>query len=500
MKLPQSVYNWTSVIGGAIAVLSFLVFVVLFAISFFFDQGSSYLGLLIYIIVPGFLVLGLMLIPIGMGVKRRRDKRKEIDSSRKMPYIDLNNSRHRNAFVIFIASTTVFLFFTAIGSYEAFHYSESVEFCGTLCHEVMEPEYVAYQNSAHARVSCVECHVGSGADWYVKSKLSGLYQVWAVTTGNFPRPIPTPITSLRPARETCEKCHWPEKFYARQLRIEKNFLSNETNTEWDIILEMKTGASYSALGLQEGIHWHINPEVKIDYVLDPNDREVIPWLKYTNLRTNETVIYHYEDQPLDSAGLANLSPRTMDCMDCHNRPSHDYKSPSYYIDNAFTAGNLPKDLPRLKYITMEILKISYTSTDSAMYFIAKGITDFYRENYPEISKDKEKIIEDAIVTVQTEFKKNAFPEMKVTWDVYPNHISHLESNGCFRCHDGLHTSDNGKTISNDCNLCHHIIGQGNPDSLQRAMINDHLEFKHPVDISEAWKEYLCTDCHRTLYP
>lgn len=499
MKLPQSVYNWTSVIGGAIALVSFFMFVFLFAISFFFDEGSSYLGLFIYIIIPIFLFIGLILIPIGMVVKIRRDKKKEKAGVLKMPYIDLNNTRHRNAFIIFIISTTIFLFLTAIGSYEAFHYSESVEFCGTLCHKVMEPEYVAYQNSAHERVACVECHVGSGADWYMRSKLSGLYQIYSVAFGKYPTPIPTPLENLRPARETCERCHWPEKFYARQLRVEKYFLADENNTEWDIILEVKTSSAYSAHGIQEGIHWHIHPDVKIDYIRDTSDSEKIAWVQYTDLKTNEITVYQSEEEPLDPSLITTIAKKTMDCIDCHSRPSHAYKSPSHFINNAFTAGKLPKDLPELKSIAMELLNTSYPTKDTAMLFIEKGIKEFYKSGYPDIFNKKKRLIEEVISTILTEFNKNIFPEMKVTWKAYPDHSSHIESNGCFRCHDGLHTSKNGKTISKDCNLCHTILGQGYPDSLQRVMINESLEFKHPVDIGEAWKENLCTECHKDLY-
>ncbi len=499
MKLPKSAYNWTSVIGGVIALASLFMLIFLSLILFYFDQGSSYLGLFIYIVIPGFLVIGLIIIPIGMMFKIRSDKKREQGHVIKAPHIDLNNARHRNAFVIFIISTTVFLFLTAIGSYEAFHYSESVEFCGTLCHSVMEPEYVAYQNSAHERVACVECHVGTGANWYVKSKLSGLYQVYSVAFKKYPTPIPTPLENLRPARETCEKCHWPEKFYAKQLRVEKYFLTDEYNTEWDIILEVKTSSTYSAHGIQEGIHWHINPDVKIDYIKNPDQNEIIPWVQYTNTKTNETIVYELEDEVLDSSQSARSHIRTMDCIDCHSRPSHKYKSPSNFIDLAFTAGRLPKDLPELKSIAMQVLHTTYPTKDTAMMLIANGISEFYESGYPDIFKEKQTVIEGVIETIQTEYNKYIFPEMKVTWRAYPDHSSHIESNGCFRCHDGLHTSKNGETISKDCNLCHNIIGQGTPDTLQRAMINDYLEFKHPVDIEEAWKEYSCTECHKELY-
>jgi len=264
MKLPQSSYNWTSLIGAVIAIISLFMMGFLLAISLFINVGSSYLGLVIYIILPGFLLLGLILIPVGMVRRMKKLKREKVVEQSRWPQVNLNIKQHRNAFVIFVISTTVFLFLSAVGTYEAFHYTESVEFCGTLCHEVMDPEYVTYQGSSHARVACVDCHVGSGADWYVRSKLSGLYQVYSVLFKKYPQPIETPISNLRPARETCEECHWPEKFYASLLRTEKHYLADERNTEWDIALRMKIGAEYSALGLQEGIHWHINPDVKIE--------------------------------------------------------------------------------------------------------------------------------------------------------------------------------------------------------------------------------------------
>ncbi len=235
-RLPPSFYNWTSIIGVTIAIISLFMIGFLFVVSIFLAEGSSYLGLVMWIVLPTFLVLGLLIIPVGMVIKSRKDKRLKVTYDKAWPKIDLNEVATRNAVMIFGVGTIFFLLLSAVGSYEAFHYTESVEFCGTLCHQVMDPEYVAYQNSSHAKVSCVECHVGSGADWYVRSKLAGLYQVYAVLANVYPKPIPTPVRNLRPARETCEECHWPEKFYARQLVVEKHYLADEANTEWDISL------------------------------------------------------------------------------------------------------------------------------------------------------------------------------------------------------------------------------------------------------------------------
>ncbi|MCB0730276.1 MAG: NapC/NirT family cytochrome c [Ignavibacteriae bacterium] len=496
LKLPSSAYNWISLSGAVIAIISLFMIIFLFAISYFLDRGGSYLGLVIYIILPAFLIGGLILIPIGM-IKNFNKEKSEI---KKLPYIDLNQIAHRNAFMIFITGTIVFLFISALGSYEAFHYTESTEFCGTLCHSVMQPEYVAYQNSAHAKVRCVECHVGTGADWYVKSKLSGLYQVYAVLANVYPKPIETPISNLRPARETCEECHWPEKFYSRKLKLEKHFLPDDQNTEWDISLIMKIGPSDDAKGLTEGIHWHINPNVKIEFVsLDDKEQE-IPWVKYTNKKTGEEKVYIDENLNFEENMLDTLHIRTMDCIDCHNRPSHIYNPPAFFVNNALSRGDIPNELPEIKSLSMEICDEEFNTTDSALTYIEVKVKEFYFDNYPEIADTNLELIDKAILGLQEEYKKNIFPEMKVRWDAYPNNIGHLEFNGCFRCHSDTHLTNDGDTISKDCNMCHEINAQGPSNNLQTASFNESLEFVHPEDIDEMWKEGLCTECHTGLNP
>lgn len=500
MKLPKSFHNWLSISGAIIAGISLFMISFLIVVSMFLGEGSSYLGLIIYILMPVILVLGLILIPIGMAYNNRKRRKGELIDDKRWPYIDFNYHRHRNAFVIFTFGTVLFLLFSSIGSYEAFHYTESVEFCGTLCHQVMEPEYVAYQNSPHARVSCVECHVGSGANWYMRSKLSGLYQVYAVLADVYPKPIPTPITSLRPARETCEECHWPEKFYARTLRIEKHYLPDEANTQWDIALQMKIGSSYSALGLKEGIHWHINPDVKIEYMTSPQShRDTIPWVRMTNLTTGEETIYRDPDYYAEGLSDQDMETRSMDCMDCHNRPSHDYKTPIRFINDAITAGNIPHDLPDIKIVAMEVINNDFPSLDSAKKFIESEVLMYYEFMHEDIFEDQLEVIEKAITGIQQAYSQNIFPFMKVNWTSYPNHIGHLEFDGCFRCHNDRHVSEGGKVISMDCNLCHTIVAQGTIDTLQVSNINVPLEFVHPNDPNEAWKTKLCSECHKELY-
>ncbi len=497
MKLPGSVKNFISIIGASIALISFIIIVVLFVASVLFDLGSSYIGIFIYIVLPIGLLIGLILIPIGM-IRYKRRQRTVVKGKNEWPVIDFNILSVRNAALIFIAGTIVFLIITSIGSFEAYHLTESNEFCGKLCHQVMEPQYTAYHESSHERVDCVDCHVGSGAGWYVKSKLSGLYQVYSVVFKKYPQPIPTPITSLRPARETCEECHWTEKFYDQKIKNKKSYLADENTTEWDIQLLMKTNATYSAHGLQEGIHWHINPDVKIEYKVSPDDRSNIPWVKYTNLKTGETHIYTDETNVVEP-GLDSLELRVMDCIDCHNRPSHNFKTPANFVDDLITAGDISIKLPDIKVVAMDVLNTEYDNTDSAMVTISAYMKEYYEIMYPEVLENDQEVLDNAIASIQDGFKKNIFPEMKVNWKVYPVHMGHLETNGCYRCHNDKHKTKEGRAISRDCNLCHNIFAQGTVDQMEYAVAGQSLEFKHPVDINNEWEKTFCADCHFSLY-
>jgi len=497
MKLPRSFYSWTTISGIALAFISLLLIIFMMVINLVFGRGDNYSGLFTYIVLPVFLIIGLIMIPVGAIRKMRELKKHKEEPETKLPIINLNDPAQRSAVIIFAIGSTIFLMLSALGSYEAFHYTESVPFCGTLCHDVMEPEYVAYQNSAHARVACVECHVGPGAGWYVKSKLSGLYQVYAVVTNVYPTPIPTPVTSLRPARVTCEQCHWPEQFYSRKLKMEKHYLADETNTEWDITQQIKIGPTYKALGLMEGIHWHINQNVKIEYLPKDITAEEIPWVRYTNLKTGKVKIFQAPDSDVDATNETAI--RVMDCMDCHNRPSHNYHPPQWFVDNALTSGEIPKTLPNIKAAAMEVLNVIYPTKDSAMMLIRSGIFEYYQSNYPEVFESRKSDIEQAIVGIQDGFNKNIFPKMKVRWSVYPDHLGHMNSNGCFRCHDEQHATAEGETISRDCNLCHLIVAQGTPGSMETAMSGDSLQFRHPIDIDDVWQTELCSTCHSQLY-
>lgn len=496
MRIPRSIYNWLSIAGLILSGNALILIISLFIVSISMDTGHTYLGLYIYIVLPIMLVIGLLLIPLGMIIQIRKRKKLNLTSEAGWPVLDLNNRGQRVHLIIASVSTLLFVLISAAGSYKAYHYTESTNFCGKLCHSVMNPEYTTYLNSPHARVKCVECHVGEGADWYVKSKLSGLYQVYSVIFKKYHRPIETPIDNLRPARETCENCHWPQKFYSKKLRIQRGFLSDSTNTAWNISLLMKIGPDHSAFGLKEGIHWHINPDVRIEYKASQKDREKIPWVKYTNKRTGEVHIYQDEENTLSKSKLDSLPTRIFDCMDCHNRPSHQFNPTNVFVDNGLLTGSIPKDLRYIKKATLRALKDPFSSSDSAKIMIKKGIYDYYTEKHPEILTANHKLVDKAIVGVENEFFKNNFPEMNITGTSYLNHIGHMYSDGCFRCHSDKLKNETGKVISKDCNLCHTIVAQGPTGKVATVPVTETMEFQHPIDIGTDWKDYNCTECHR----
>ncbi len=498
--LPRLAYNWISTIGAIIAGVLGSIELTLIGIDMIFGITTQYLGILIYLVIPPIIILGLALIPIGMYRQWRTVQRTGELPATTWPVLDFNQKSQRNAGAIFVFGTALFIVMSAAGTYQAYHFSESVEFCGTTCHSVMKPEYTTYQNSPHARVACTACHVGEGAGWYTRSKLSGAYQVYAVTVNNYPRPIPTPIENLRPAQETCERCHWPEKFFGSQQRQFAHYMYDEANTGWLYNMLLKTGGSHPGTGMMHGIHWHIDVDTKVEYIARDKKRLDIPWIRVTDKLTGKITVYQDSENPLSSEELASAKPRTMDCMDCHNRPSHIFRSPDYTIDQLLWAGKLPQSLPEIKRVAVEAVNGQYSTESEALAGIAESITEFYGANYPQVFEQDSAAVARAVMEVQNAFSGNIFPEMKAKWSAYPNHIGHFADKGCLRCHDGKHVTDSGAAVSHDCNACHIILAQGRPDSLINSTSAEGLEFIHPIDIGDAWKETGCYECHTGVQP
>jgi len=486
-KLRMLLRNPVSLAGIALSIVSLANIFLFFLIDQIATKASPYIGILAYMVSPAFLVLGLLMIAAGILLERR----KKVTATAFYPRIDLNDPKQRGAVVSFVTFLVVFAVVSAAGSYKAYEFTESVSFCGQLCHTVMSPEYTAYQLSPHARVACADCHVGPGATWFVKSKLSGSRQVFAAIFNTFPRPIPTPVKNLRPAQETCEQCHWPKKFYGGQLKVFSHYASDEKNTLRQIRMIIKTGGGDPTTGAPEGIHWHMNIANKIEYVAADEKRQVIPYIHVEDQQGRVTE-YYAKDSTLTKDQIAKAEKRRMDCVDCHNRPTHIYVSPDLSVDQSLLAHRIDTSLPSIKQEAVTALTADYKTTDAAMQGIAVGIQDYYEKKYPDISKNKQLEIRNAVAEVQAIFKRTTFPEMKLNWQTHPNNLGHFYSPGCFRCHDGQHVSADGRIISRDCNQCHTMLSQSEGTAAVAAA--PLANFQHPVDIGDL-TQVNCADCH-----
>ena len=487
VKLRLLLRNPISLAGVALALVSLGNIFLFSLIGLIAERPSPYMGILAYMVAPGFLIGGLLLIGVGAW----RERRKKAGEVPVYPRIDLNDPGQRSAVISFGAFLVAFVMLSGVGSYKAYEFTDSVQFCGQTCHSVMKPEFTAYQLSPHARVGCVECHVGSGATWYVKSKLSGTRQVFAAMFNTFPRPIPTPVHNLRPAQETCEECHWPNKFYGAQLKVFTHSASDEKNTPRQIRMLIKTGGGDPATGAPEGIHWHMNIANEIDYVAADDQRQIIPYIHVKDMRGRVTE-YYAQDSTLSKEQVAKARRHRMDCVDCHNRPTHIYVSPDQAVDQALLARKLDASLPYIKQQAVAALTGKYDTTETALQAIAHDIDGFYESKYPDVAKNKQLEIRNAIEEVQQVFRRTTFPEMKLNWQTHPNNLGHFYFNGCFRCHDGQHVSAEGRVVSKDCTICHTLVGQEEGGTSIAAAPK--LSFQHPVDLGDL-TQVNCSDCH-----
>lgn len=499
-KRPRLSHNWLTLSGAVAALVAGFTILFLLVINYTVGIKNPYLGVMLYMVLPAGLVIGLFLVPLGMYIRWRVLQRGGVINYVKWPYIDLNDKRHRKAALVFAVGTLLFVLISAVGTYEGYHYTDSVAFCGLTCHKVMKPEHSTYQNSPHARVKCVACHIGPGVGWYAKSKLSGLYQVYATIANIYPQPIPTPIENLRPARETCEQCHWPRQFYGAQQWQFDHYMYDRDNTHWPINMLIRTGGGASLAAQTTGIHWHMNIAMEVEYIARDEQRQDIPWVKVTERETGRVTIYHNTSSPLPEKERGALERRIMDCMDCHNRPSHNFHSPDYEIDIAILTGNIDRRIPEIKRVAVEAMIKEYKSEADAVTGIAGYITEFYRTEYPDFYTYNRVVINEAVKAAQAAYLRNIFPSMKTSWADYPNDIGHFTFPGCIRCHDGQHRSDNGLVISADCRTCHIILSQGSGERAQIANTPEGLEFRHPVDIGGAWKGGACSQCHTGKRP
>lgn len=491
--------NSISYMGFAMSGTAGILIAVLLIIDLLAAVHSPYLGVILFMILPVCFMAGLVLVGWGMWDEHKRRSSTTVREVPKFPVLDLNQASHRTKFFIFMAGSAITALLLTVIAYEAYHFTESLTFCGELCHEVMEPEATASQNSPHARVSCAGCHVGPGAGWYVKSKLSGSRQVIAVLANTFPRPLPPAIQHLRPARETCEQCHWPDKFYGSKLKVRTHFGFDEYNTPHDVSMLVRIGGGEN-IGQTggSGIHWHMLSGKKVNFKAADEALQVIP-IVYEELNDGTVVEYHLEDyveeEPASGRDHEDVQ-RLVDCVVCHNRPTHIYNSPNDAMDKVLVEGAIDREIPYIKSIGVEVLIGEYDSHEEAAEKIAEGIWEFYREKYPEITTQMNSQVENAIRVITEIYRSNFFPEMKVNWRAYPDNAGHWIFPGCFRCHDGKHVSKDGRVIRRDCVICH-TMPESAPSKHWARAIPEGAEWEswHPWDLKYQHAEMNCSTCH-----
>jgi len=460
--------------------------------SFFFMEmtrvigfiTNAYVGLVTYMLFPALFILGLILIPIGW---KRYSKRtgKPLKGLLKSRFDedDLRDSDVGSRLVRTVAFLTLLnVVILSAASVRMLHFMDSAKFCGTACHKVMNPEWTTYLQSPHARVKCVECHVGEGTKALIDAKLNGMWQVVSATFNLYERPIPTPVHNLRPARETCEKCHWPEKFHGNTVENIIHYDLDEANTPLYTTLMMKIGSGQE--GLDEGSHWHVASKNEIRYATRDEKRLEMVWV---DVRQEDGKFKRFTNKKIAYEGWnGEAHERTMDCVDCHNRATHIYEKPENALDMRIKTGQISRSLPYIKKRALGVILNNYPSKEAGLKAIDTHIRDFYGTEYPKIYRSKGREIDQAVETVQAVYARNIHIEMNIEWGSYPSHLGHRDGPGCFRCHNTDMIDEDGLSISMDCTLCHSILAD-----------NEDVPFKYLMPLGEE-EGYTGREMHKYL--
>jgi len=440
--------NWTSLLGGAITTASAMVLVGFWVVSVFGQGGSSnpYLGILFELLLPGIFVVGLVLILIGI-LMRRTFLLSTDQVPSFFPEVSIHDPVFRHGLDIVVVLTTINFLIVGVGCYRGVAYMDTVSFCGATCH-VMAPENAAYHVSSHSGVACTECHVAPGVGGYADAKINGTKQLFMVLVDHYPKPVmadhKVPVASA-----TCLHCHNSQVEMGDKLLVSQAFADDVTNSNTSSITVLHVGGQ-DALGHLSGIHGaHL---AKIEYVsTDANDQN-IPWVRKTNADGSTT-----EFLTSGAKTPSTAHPRVMDCIGCHNRAAHSFDTAEGALDKMMADGSPNPSLPFLHKEALVLLNTKYDSQGEAKARITNGLVTFYRSQYPTTWDTQRSQVESSAKTLVKIYLNNVFPSMNVRWGTHPNNIGHTDSAGCFRCHDGNHTSKTGVTITNDCSVCHNLV-------------------------------------------
>jgi nitrate/TMAO reductase-like tetraheme cytochrome c subunit len=408
--------------------------------------NNPYAGLVVFVGLPSIFVLGLVLIPLGMWLERRR-LQDHPGAEREWAVLDFRRPETRRRALLVVALTAVNLVIVLLAGYGSLHWMESPSFCGQVCHTPMHPQFTAWQDAPHSRIACVQCHIGEGGAAFVKYKLNGVRQLYHVVTGNYPTPIPG-VADMRPAREVCGTCHWADKGFGDIVRAKRAYADDEPNTETRTILLLHVGGPGAPTPSGRAIHWHADPRVRIEFVSTDAERQTIPYVRVTDAQGQ---VREFTAEGVKSDDIAKGERRTMDCIDCHNTVAHRVAAtPEEAVDAAIASGRLSRSLPFVRREAVRLVGTSRATEAGALDAIARELRAFYASTGRPADRD----VAGAVAAVQTVYRRNVFPAMKVTFGTYPDNIGHLTTSGCFRCHDGSHVARDGTTINADCEYCH----------------------------------------------
>jgi hypothetical protein len=479
-------------IGGSLILAGSFALIVLMALDITTRAANPYRSLVTFVAAPAVILIGLIIFLIGVRVQIAR-ARSRGETVRFNLRVEPTDPSYRRNLWLFAGLSLSFVAVVAYSGFQAFEATDSVTFCADACHTPMEPQAVAHGESAHARVDCVDCHIGPGGTSWVKAKVNGIRQLWGVITGEYDRPIHTPVETLQSAEAVCEECHWSEDFKGQKFINATHYLTDEANSPWTISLLINVGGGPET-GVHEGIHWHMFESNAMEYIATDDQRQDIGWVRVTE-RDGSIVEYSDPDGAPDPED-PDVDVRSFDCMDCHNRPSHVFESPAQMMDLEMSRGVISTDIPFIKRVGLDLLNAPYATKEEGLAAIRAGLFEYYETNYPAQLAALRDDLEDAATALVDIYDKNFFPETNTDYRVRFNNASHFVNDGCFRCHGSDLETATGTGISADCETCHVIVAQGpstDPEQLDSNLAG--LEFRHPVDIGDIWRQLPCTQCH-----
>ena len=437
--------HWLSMAGAALVTTAVISWLFVLPLQLRGHTTNPYAGIVVFLILPLVFFLGLALIPIGVYFGKRR-----IQAGLGEAPFDRKAALGRLAWFLGITTVANVIIGTQV-TYRAIEHMETAQFCGQTCHP-MAPEFAAHKNAPHSELECVECHVAPGAAGWVAAKTSGTRQLVEVVFNTYSRPIPGALESNRlvPATETCENCHWKGRFGTVRLRVIPSYAEDEHNSRTQTVLLMLIGGSRF-----EGIHGrHFGPGIHIRFAVADAKRQTIPWVEYRNAAGQ---VETFVSEGTTPESVKTMTMHDMQCVDCHNRPSHTFESASRGLNNAMALGEISTSLPFVKKKGMELLNATYNSNAEASEKLPAALISFYQQSYPDLYAKRSPDIQQAAQAVLAVYNRNVFPDMKVTWGTYPNNLGHTDFPGCFRCHDGSHAASDGKSIVQDCDACHQLL-------------------------------------------